>query len=60
MMGTIGYFFNCLLIPQEDRKTLPVYPYREELLKAVNDHQVGFLWHHTAIHLNLLGKIMNC
>ncbi|KAI5648272.1 hypothetical protein M9H77_34277 [Catharanthus roseus] len=25
---------------QEDRKTLPVYPYREELLKAVNDHQV--------------------
>lgn len=25
---------------QDDRKTLPIYPYREELLKAVNDHQV--------------------
>ncbi|WOL07745.1 pre-mRNA-splicing factor ATP-dependent RNA helicase DEAH1 isoform X2 [Canna indica] len=25
---------------QEDRKTLPIYPYREELLQAVNDHQV--------------------
>ncbi|GKV11200.1 hypothetical protein SLEP1_g22472 [Rubroshorea leprosula] len=25
---------------QEDRKTLPVYPYRDELLQAVNDHQV--------------------
>ncbi|XP_052179682.1 pre-mRNA-splicing factor ATP-dependent RNA helicase DEAH1-like isoform X2 [Diospyros lotus] len=25
---------------QEDRKTLPVYPYREELLQAIHDHQV--------------------
>ncbi|XP_047311704.1 pre-mRNA-splicing factor ATP-dependent RNA helicase DEAH1-like isoform X1 [Impatiens glandulifera] len=25
---------------QADRKTLPVFPYREELLKAVNEHQV--------------------
>ncbi|KAL8139986.1 hypothetical protein V2J09_006007 [Rumex salicifolius] len=25
---------------QEDRKTLPIYPYREELLQAINDHQV--------------------
>ncbi|KAH6765458.1 RNA helicase family protein [Perilla frutescens var. hirtella] len=25
---------------QNDRKTLPIYPYREQLLKAVNDHQV--------------------
>ncbi|KAE8124420.1 hypothetical protein FH972_019308 [Carpinus fangiana] len=25
---------------QEDRKTLPIYPYREELLKAIDDHQV--------------------
>ncbi|XP_062168668.1 pre-mRNA-splicing factor ATP-dependent RNA helicase DEAH1-like [Alnus glutinosa] len=25
---------------QEDRKTLPIYPYRDELLKAVHDHQV--------------------
>ncbi|KAL2254083.1 UNVERIFIED_CONTAM: Pre-mRNA-splicing factor ATP-dependent RNA helicase DEAH1 [Sesamum indicum] len=25
---------------QNDRKTLPVYPYRDELLQAVNDHQV--------------------
>ncbi|XP_039127210.1 pre-mRNA-splicing factor ATP-dependent RNA helicase DEAH1 isoform X2 [Dioscorea cayenensis subsp. rotundata] len=25
---------------QDDRKTLPIYPYREELLQAVNDHQV--------------------
>ncbi|KAK4427729.1 Pre-splicing factor ATP-dependent RNA helicase DEAH1 [Sesamum alatum] len=25
---------------QSDRKTLPVYPYRDELLQAVNDHQV--------------------
>ncbi|KAK4482598.1 hypothetical protein RD792_009762 [Penstemon davidsonii] len=25
---------------QSDRKTLPVYPYREELLRAVNDHQI--------------------
>ncbi|XP_034925449.1 pre-mRNA-splicing factor ATP-dependent RNA helicase DEAH1 isoform X1 [Populus alba] len=25
---------------QEDRKTLPIYPYRDELLKAINDHQV--------------------
>ncbi|KAL6501384.1 Pre-mRNA-splicing factor ATP-dependent RNA helicase DEAH1 [Orobanche gracilis] len=25
---------------QSDRKTLPIYPYREELLQAVNDHQV--------------------
>ncbi|XP_021756954.1 pre-mRNA-splicing factor ATP-dependent RNA helicase DEAH1-like isoform X1 [Chenopodium quinoa] len=25
---------------QEDRKTLPVYPYREQLLDAVRDHQV--------------------
>nr|XP_027123536.1 pre-mRNA-splicing factor ATP-dependent RNA helicase DEAH1-like isoform X2 [Coffea arabica] len=25
---------------QDDRKTLPVYPYRDELLQAINDHQV--------------------
>uniref|UniRef100_A0A2P2LWH7 RNA helicase n=2 Tax=Rhizophora mucronata TaxID=61149 RepID=A0A2P2LWH7_RHIMU len=25
---------------QEERKTLPIYPYRDELLQAVNDHQV--------------------
>ncbi|KZV21698.1 hypothetical protein F511_02856 [Dorcoceras hygrometricum] len=25
---------------QSDRKTLPIYPYREELLQAVHDHQV--------------------
>ncbi|KAG5229512.1 pre-mRNA-splicing factor ATP-dependent RNA helicase [Salix suchowensis] len=25
---------------QEDRKTLPIYPYRDELLKAINEHQV--------------------
>ncbi|GFZ07707.1 RNA helicase family protein [Actinidia rufa] len=25
---------------QEDRKTLPMYPYRDELLQAVHDHQV--------------------
>ncbi|XP_055825155.1 pre-mRNA-splicing factor ATP-dependent RNA helicase DEAH1-like isoform X2 [Solanum dulcamara] len=25
---------------QEDRKTLPMYPYREDLLQAINDHQV--------------------
>ncbi|KAK4486399.1 hypothetical protein RD792_009073 [Penstemon davidsonii] len=25
---------------QSDRKTLPVYPYREELLRAINDHQI--------------------
>ncbi|XP_078181009.1 pre-mRNA-splicing factor ATP-dependent RNA helicase DEAH1-like [Carex rostrata] len=25
---------------QEERKTLPIYPYRDELLKAINDHQV--------------------
>ncbi|XP_020082308.1 pre-mRNA-splicing factor ATP-dependent RNA helicase DEAH1-like isoform X1 [Ananas comosus] len=25
---------------QEDRKSLPIYPYREELLKAIQDHQV--------------------
>lgn len=25
---------------QSDRKTLPIYPYRDELLKAVDDHQV--------------------
>lgn len=25
---------------QDERKTLPVYPYRDELLQAVNDHQV--------------------
>ncbi|KAK2965749.1 hypothetical protein RJ640_003287 [Escallonia rubra] len=25
---------------QDDRKTLPVYPYRDALLQAVNDHQV--------------------
>ncbi|GLT72453.1 hypothetical protein SLA2020_443870 [Shorea laevis] len=25
---------------QEDRKTLPIYPYRDELLKAIDDHQV--------------------
>ncbi|KAI3987756.1 hypothetical protein MKX01_028490 [Papaver californicum] len=25
---------------QEDRKTLPIYPYREELLKAIEEHQV--------------------
>ncbi|CAN6452456.1 unnamed protein product [Victoria cruziana] len=25
---------------QDDRKTLPIYPYREELLQAVEDHQV--------------------
>ncbi|KAF3787291.1 Pre-mRNA-splicing factor ATP-dependent RNA helicase [Nymphaea thermarum] len=25
---------------QNDRKTLPIYPYREELLQAVEDHQV--------------------
>ncbi|XP_039127211.1 pre-mRNA-splicing factor ATP-dependent RNA helicase DEAH1 isoform X3 [Dioscorea cayenensis subsp. rotundata] len=27
-------------IAYDDRKTLPIYPYREELLQAVNDHQV--------------------
>ncbi|KAJ3669811.1 hypothetical protein LUZ60_010135 [Juncus effusus] len=25
---------------KEERKTLPIYPYRDELLQAVNDHQV--------------------
>jgi pre-mRNA-splicing factor ATP-dependent RNA helicase DHX16 len=25
---------------QEDRKTLPVYPYRESLLQAIENHQV--------------------
>lgn len=25
---------------QEDRKMLPIYPYRDELLKAVDDHQI--------------------
>ncbi|KAL5981951.1 Pre-mRNA-splicing factor ATP-dependent RNA helicase DEAH1 [Asimina triloba] len=25
---------------KDERKTLPIYPYREELLQAVNDHQV--------------------
>ncbi|KAK6128155.1 hypothetical protein DH2020_038108 [Rehmannia glutinosa] len=25
---------------QNDRKTLPIYPYRDELLKAIEDHQV--------------------
>ncbi|KAL5723084.1 RNA helicase [Ranunculus cassubicifolius] len=25
---------------QDDRKTLPIYPYREELLQAIRDHQV--------------------
>ncbi|CAA7038978.1 unnamed protein product [Microthlaspi erraticum] len=25
---------------QEDRKNLPIYPYRDELLKAIEDHQV--------------------
>ncbi|XP_006345153.1 putative pre-mRNA-splicing factor ATP-dependent RNA helicase DHX16 isoform X2 [Solanum tuberosum] len=25
---------------QEDRKTLPMYPYRDDLLQAINDHQV--------------------
>ncbi|KAI3879528.1 hypothetical protein MKW92_003425 [Papaver armeniacum] len=25
---------------QEDRKTLPIYPYREDLLKAIEEHQV--------------------
>ncbi|GAB2270078.1 Pre-mRNA-splicing factor ATP-dependent RNA helicase DEAH1 [Dionaea muscipula] len=25
---------------QNERKTLPIYPYRDELLQAVNDHQV--------------------
>lgn len=25
---------------QSDRKTLPIYPYRDQLLQAVNDHQV--------------------
>ncbi|XP_057791876.1 pre-mRNA-splicing factor ATP-dependent RNA helicase DEAH1 isoform X2 [Salvia miltiorrhiza] len=25
---------------QNDRKTLPIYPYRDQLLQAVNDHQV--------------------
>ncbi|XP_031118889.1 pre-mRNA-splicing factor ATP-dependent RNA helicase DEAH1-like isoform X3 [Ipomoea triloba] len=25
---------------QADRKTLPIYPYRDELLQAINDHQV--------------------
>ncbi|XP_058070321.1 pre-mRNA-splicing factor ATP-dependent RNA helicase DEAH1-like isoform X2 [Magnolia sinica] len=25
---------------QDDRKTLPIYPYRDELLQAINDHQV--------------------
>ena len=25
---------------QEDRRLLPIYPYRDELLKAVEEHQV--------------------
>ena len=41
---------NCLhvvLLLQDDRKTLPVYPYRDELLQAINDHQVCLIdcWH---------------
>ncbi|XP_020671921.2 pre-mRNA-splicing factor ATP-dependent RNA helicase DEAH1-like isoform X2 [Dendrobium catenatum] len=28
---------------QEERKSLPIYPYREELLKAINDHQDFFI-----------------
>ncbi|KAB5524488.1 hypothetical protein DKX38_022237 [Salix brachista] len=30
----------CFLFFQEDRKTLPIYPYQDELLKAINEHQV--------------------
>ncbi|KAL0384886.1 UNVERIFIED_CONTAM: Pre-splicing factor ATP-dependent RNA helicase DEAH1 [Sesamum radiatum] len=33
--------FGIQLQFQNDRKTLPVYPYRDELLQAVNDHQIG-------------------
>ena len=27
---------------QEARRSLPIYPYREDLLKAIEDHQVSF------------------
>ncbi|GMH19315.1 hypothetical protein Nepgr_021156 [Nepenthes gracilis] len=35
------YFLaNCpSLYIQEERKTLPIYPYRHDLLKAIHDHQ---------------------
>lgn len=26
---------------QEDRRLLPIYPYRDELLKAIEEHQVA-------------------
>lgn len=29
-------------VMQEARRSLPIYPYREDLLKAIEDHQVGF------------------
>lgn len=31
---------SALLQLQEDRRMLPIFPYREELLNAINDHQV--------------------
>lgn len=31
---------SSFLLLQEDRKTLPIYAYRDELLQAVDNHQV--------------------
>lgn len=31
---------NCVPM-QEDRRTLPMFPFREDLLKAINDYQVS-------------------
>lgn len=36
------YIFAFICLNQEERKNLPIYPYRDELLKAIEDHQVNF------------------
>ncbi|OAY84022.1 putative pre-mRNA-splicing factor ATP-dependent RNA helicase DHX16 [Ananas comosus] len=38
LFSSVDCFFPFFC--QEDRKSLPIYPYREELLKAIQDHQV--------------------
>lgn len=42
LLSTRNWLRTIFLFVKEERKTLPIYPYRDQLLQAVNDYQVGF------------------
>lgn len=48
----MSYKLYTFLLIQEDRKTLPIYTYRDQLLKAVEDHQVFNLFCYKIMFFN--------